>query len=47
MDLLDYCAKEVIAVEAQGIKKQERTEAKTILFNSPSEGLALNLLPST
>ena len=47
IDLLDCCAKEVIAVEAQGIKEQERAEAETILFNSPSKGLALNLLLST
>ena len=47
MDLLDRRAEEAIAVEEQGILDQEKEESKTILFNGPSEGLALNLSPGT
>jgi ribosomal 50S subunit-recycling heat shock protein len=44
--LLDCCAKEAIAVKERSIAKQELDKG-TITFNSPLEGLALNLLPST
>ena len=47
IDLLNCYAEEAIIVEEQGILDQEKEESKTILFNGPSEGLALNLLPST
>jgi hypothetical protein len=47
IDLLDRRAEEAIAVEEQGILDQEKEESETILFDSPSEGLALNLLPGT
>ena len=47
MDLLDRRAEEAIAVEEQGILDQEKEESETILFDGPSEGLALNLSPGT
>ena len=48
MDLLDRRAAEAISVEERGIEDQEREEAgETILFEGPSEGLALNLSPGT
>ena len=47
MDLLDRRAEEAIAVEEQGILDQEKEESETILFEGPSEGLALNLSPGT
>ena len=47
MDLLDRRAEEAIAVEERSIEEQERAEAETITFDGPSEGLALNLSPST
>ena len=47
IDLLNCCAEEAIAVEEQGILDQEKEESETILFNGPSEGLALNLSPGT
>ena len=46
IDLLDCCAEEAIAVEEQSIVEQELYKG-TIMFNSSSEGLALNLSPST
>lgn len=46
MDLLDRRADEAIAVEERGLAEQELDE-ETITFNGPSEGLALNLSPST
>lgn len=46
MDLLDSRAEEAIAVEERGILEQE-VEEQTILFDGPSEGLALNLSPTT
>jgi galactokinase len=46
MDLLDRRADEAIAVEERGIAEQELTE-ETMAFDGPSEGLALNLSPST
>jgi glycerol-3-phosphate dehydrogenase len=46
IDLLDRRAKEAIAVKERSIAEQELDEG-TITFNSPSEGLALNLSPST
>jgi hypothetical protein len=46
IDLLNYCAKEAIAVEKRGIKEQEQAKLETITFNSPSKGLGLNLSPS-
>lgn len=45
IDLLDRRAEEAIAVEERGIVEQEAEEA--LLFDGPSEGLALNLSPST
>jgi multidrug efflux pump subunit AcrA (membrane-fusion protein) len=48
IDLLNRRAAEAIVVEERGIEEQEREEAgETILFEGPSEGLALNLSPST
>jgi cell division protein FtsB len=46
IDLLDCRAKEAIAIKERSIAEQELDKG-TITFNSPSEGLALNLLPST
>ena len=48
IDLLDYRAKDVIAVKFCKIKELKQEEAKHIIeFISPSKGLALNLLLST
>ncbi len=46
-DLLDYRAAEAITVEDRSIREQEAKEAATnsLLFEGPSEGLALNLDP--
>lgn len=46
MDLLDRRAEEAIAVEERSIVEQELDEG-TITFDGSSEGLALNLSPST
>ena len=46
MDLLDRRAEEAIAVEERSIVEQELDEG-TMTFDGPSEGLALNLSPST
>jgi hypothetical protein len=46
MDLLDRRAEEAIAVEERSIAEQELDEG-TITFGNSSEGLALNLSPST
>jgi hypothetical protein len=47
MDLLDCCAKEVIAVKEQSIKEQEQAEAEYLDLDSPLEGLRVLLSPST
>lgn len=48
MDLLDRRAEDAIAVESREIEELEQEEAgQTIEFVGPSEGLALNLSPST
>jgi multidrug efflux pump subunit AcrA (membrane-fusion protein) len=47
MDLLDRRAEEAIAVEERGIEEQEQAESETMTFDGPSEGLGLNLSPST
>jgi hypothetical protein len=48
MDLLDCWADKAIAVEERQIQELEEAEAlETIAFDSPSEGLALQLSPST
>jgi hypothetical protein len=46
MDLLDRRAEEAIAVKERSIAEQELDKG-TITFNSPSEGLVLNLSPSS
>jgi hypothetical protein len=48
MDLLDRRADEAIAVEEGNIQELEQQEAsETMAFDSPSEGLSLQLSPST
>jgi hypothetical protein len=48
MDLLDRRADEAIAVEERQIQELEEAEAsETMTFDGPSEGLALQLSPST
>jgi multidrug efflux pump subunit AcrA (membrane-fusion protein) len=47
MDLLDRRAEEAIAVEERSIVEQEQAESEVMAFDDPSEGLALNLSPST
>jgi hypothetical protein len=48
MDLLDRRADEAIAVEEGNIRELEQQEAsETMAFDGPSEGLALQLSPST
>jgi hypothetical protein len=48
MDLLDRRADEAIAVEERNIQDLEQQEAsETMAFDGPSEGLALQLSPST
>jgi hypothetical protein len=48
MDLLDRRAEDAIAVESREIEELEREEAgETMEFSGVSEGLALNLSPST
>lgn len=48
IDLLDRRAEDAIAVESREIEELKREEAgQTIEFARPSEGLALNLSPST
>jgi hypothetical protein len=48
INLLDCRADKAIAVEEQNIQNLERQEAsETITFDGPSEGLALELSPST
>ena len=48
MDLLDRRAEDAIAVESREIEELEREEAEqTMEFLGPSEGLSLNLSPST
>jgi hypothetical protein len=48
IDLLDHRADKAIAVEEGNIRELEQQEAsETIAFNSPSEGLSLQLSPST
>jgi hypothetical protein len=47
IDLINRCAEEAIAAEEHSIKEQEQEESEVIVFNSPLEGLGLNLSPST
>jgi hypothetical protein len=48
IDLLNRRADKAIAVEEGNIQELEQQEAlETIAFDSPSEGLSLQLLPST
>jgi hypothetical protein len=48
IDLLDCHADETITIEEQNIQELEKAEAtETITFKDPSEGLALELSPST
>jgi hypothetical protein len=48
MDLLDRRADEAIAVEERNIQELEQEEgAETMTFDGPSEGLSLQLSPST
>jgi hypothetical protein len=48
MDLLDRRADEAIAVEERNIQDLEQQEAsETMAFDGPSEGLALQMSPST
>jgi hypothetical protein len=48
MDLIDRRAEDAIAAESHSIEEQELADAgETILFEGPSEGLALNMSPST
>ena len=51
MDLLDRRAEEAISVEERDLEEQEQRErealSEVLTFDGPSEGLALNLSPST
>jgi hypothetical protein len=48
IDLLDHRADKAITVEERNIQDLEQQEAsETMAFNSPSEGLALQMSPST
>jgi hypothetical protein len=47
MDLIDRCANEAIVVEERRIRELEDVEALGVLKDVPTEGLLLNLSPST